>query len=465
MASGSLPTNDSGWPVSGVITNSTATSISVSTPVTLGVNRLLVVVVNADGLNSSGVPVVSGLGLTWTKQVENTISTTTVSQIWTARASAQLSTGSVTATISGQTQAKFIQLIVHALTGVKSASTTAGAGSGSGALGGTGFNHQAKYLTNVTGGGPLPNWSNALMADASRGDGVTDATSYLKQLATTAQTNNQPVLVPFTPNGFKISATVPIFTSWGGQLGPQGQLPMIFTTASLSGFTNQGGVLAAQNGFNGWIYQLKMVGTYNPKSTVLQATEDAACVDVYGCTGLTIQNCYISSPMGDCIVNRTGGWGGTQANNVIIRNNTLYEPYRCCIAYVWHAHNWNIFDNVMSKNNSIAADNNAAYVSAIDYEPEVDSTNGGATVTNIEVGYNQFIMNNINSNPNRGADGMATFASSVSGNTNPGGSIWEHHNYGSFGVGFFGEWDGGSAFTNINTNLQNVAGNSIPTPP
>jgi hypothetical protein len=79
------------------------------------------------------------------------------------------------------------------------------------------------------------------------------------------------------------------------------------------------------------------------------------------------------------------------------------------------------------------------FVSGIDFEPEAGS------VTNVEVAYNKFVMNNRTTNPSRGADGKAVFGWQVPAVTSPGGNYYIHHNYGTFGTGF-------SGFGSSNTN-------------
>ncbi len=327
---------------------------------------------------------------------------------------------------------------------------------------GTGLNHPATIVTGLTGGGPFPDFTNnVIVVPSSYGDGVTDVTTQLQNIHNQARTQGKNVVYPFTTGGYKISATLLIYNSVAGGIGGLGQQPNIFTVNTATGFTNQGSIFAPQPGFVGWLYNLTMSGNYDPTSTVAATSEDCAIIWLLACNGLTMQNCILQKPRGDCITVPAPSWGQLASNNVIIRNNNFIEPYRCGIGWSGHSDKWNVFDNYISKNNAIAASSGASYVSGIDYEPEIDSVNGGASTTNIETAYNKFNMNNTAVNLSRGADGKATMLSSVPGNTNPGGNIYEHNNYGTFGNGFESEYDGGTAFYNV-VLTNNVPGNNVP---
>jgi hypothetical protein len=133
------------------------------------------------------------------------------------------------------------------------------------------------------------------------------------------------------------------------------------------------------------------------------------------------------------------------AQNVIIANNSTKDTWRCGFSVTSMANHFVIRDNLIDKQ--------VNYVAGIDFEPYQQ----GNTVTNVEVLYNKFNMNNRSAlaSPSSGsASGSAVFGWAAV--PNPGGSYWVHHNYGTFGTGF-GSFDGG--FTSV-TSVSNAEGSS-----
>jgi hypothetical protein len=173
----------------------------------------------------------------------------------------------------------------------------------------------------------------------------------------------------------------------------------------------------------GWIYNLHMVGTFNGSNE--NGGEWSHNLDIGSVNGVTIKGNLFENAMGDAIGTNISNYdGGGASQNVIVSNNTLKNPFRCGVALVKNQKNWVIMNNVIEKP--------VNYVSGIDFEPVA------GTVTNFEVAYNKFVMNNRTPNPSRGADGKAVFGWQVPTSPNPGGNYYIHHNYGTFGTGFSG---------------------------
>ena len=94
------PPIDSGWPVTQADSIASALSHSLSTPVTQGPNRLIVLAVSYSSASAIGPISVSGLGLTWTKITSQETSPTNNegTTIWAAWAPSTLSAGTITIT-------------------------------------------------------------------------------------------------------------------------------------------------------------------------------------------------------------------------------------------------------------------------------------------------------------------------------------------------------------------------------
>src|SRR6266542_2195120 len=308
-----------------------------------------------------------------------------------------------------------------------------------------------------------PAWGvNAVMVDVNLGDGVTDVRAQLQAAFDSAFDQGKHVILPQPANFYAISSPLILRTSLGGSVsgvvGSQraGAKPRIHTTNVSTGFTSQGDILIIPNGVqNVYIKNVHLSGTYTNGHP---GTEDPQGISLGGVYRVTIRYCRIADIRGDCSGQREALWTvasapGTQ--NIIIRDCELLNPFRCAFGFTWHASNWNIIDNFVDKDNAVDA--GASFVSGLDIEPEVRNGVGG-NVSSIEVSYNLFSMDNRTVNFGRGADGMAAFRWQVPGNNNPGGNHYLHHNYGTFGTGFWGEggtW--GSLFLD-----RNIEGNTVP---
>jgi hypothetical protein len=281
---------------------------------------------------------------------------------------------------------------------------------------GAGTSYKGIYLSNITGGGVMPAWDKNVVVARCTGDGVSDDFECLQKAANEARDKKESLVVPYKQNFYKISKPITVFTSVGGISG----MPKIrqFNPAGDAG----GVVVKLGAGMSGWVYNLHLIGTYAGSATT---GEWAHNIDVGSVKNVTIKNNILENAMGDGIGTDASRWDGGNniSENIIIDNNTILDPYRCGIGLVFNQRNWLIVNNVIEKK--------VNYVSGIDFETE------GGTIKNIEVAYNKFIMNSKASNPSRSADGRAVSAWQIPTAPNPGGNLYVHHNYGTFGTGMW----------------------------
>jgi hypothetical protein len=302
---------------------------------------------------------------------------------------------------------------------------------------GAGTTHDPSYLTGVTGGGSMPSITGAPTASCA-GDGTTDDTACLQNAINAAAAAGKPLLVPATSSYYKISTALNVTTSLIGTNG----MPTI-KTISTDQYAS-GSVLNLADGFSGWVYNIHGVGTFDGASTN-PGTEYNHGINVGCVNGVTIMGNLLEKVRGDGISTDGCQQAGGTSQNVLVANNTTKDTYRCGIAFTTTSSNWVIRDNLIDKQ--------VNYVAGIDFEP----WKVPLTVTNVEVLYNKFNMNNRASlaSPSSGnASGTAVFGWAAV--PSPGGTYWVHHNYGTFGTGF-GSFDGG--FTNV-MRASNAEGSS-----
>jgi hypothetical protein len=301
---------------------------------------------------------------------------------------------------------------------------------------GTGGNYAPGHIT-VTGGGSMPDWTKNVVTAACTGNGVADDTSCLQAAANSARSQNKPLVIPYTSAFYKVSRQISIYTSVGGVGGK----PTIKTTSTSANGT--GKILVLASGMTGWVYNLHLVGTFNGSNA--NGGEFSHNLDVGSVNGVTIKGNLFENAMGDSVSTDISHFdGGRGGQNVIVSNNTMKNPYRCAVGFTYSQKNWVIMNNVIEKP--------VNFVSGIDFEPEA-----AGTVTNVEVAYNRFVMNNRTPNPNRGADGKAVFGWRVPATPSPGGSYYIHHNYGTFGTGFSGFGGGGWGYIDQSANAEGAS--------
>jgi hypothetical protein len=311
-------------------------------------------------------------------------------------------------------------------------------GSSSPSRQGTGTAFGASYVTGATGGGAMPSWSENAVTASCAGDGATDDTSCLQAAANAARDQGKVLAIPAKPSFYRLTGPVKISTSVGGV----GGTPVLKQTNTSATYGAQEVLLLAR-GMTGWVYNLHLVGTFDGSNAV---TEFGHLVDVGSVNGVTLLGNVLENAMGDAIGTDVSRWdGGSGGQNVLVDGNTIRNPYRCAVAFVYTQRNWTIVNNLMDKP--------VNYVSAIDIEPEA-----GGSVVGVEIAYNRFVMDNRTPNPSRGADGKAVFAWQTPNTASPGGNYYLHHNYGTFGTGFFGL---AGAFGYV-LQVSNVEGASVP---
>lgn len=323
-----------------------------------------------------------------------------------------------------------------------SATVTVSAASATPSAFGTGTTYAPSLVANVTGGGAMPSIAAGYTASCA-GDGVTDDTTCLRTAVSSAAAQGKPLLIPYTAKGYRITGTIDVGTSI---IGTGSAAPLIWMSTGTGNGTHR---ILRINNYQGpglWITNLHLKGIF---TTTPPAGEWDHAITMANSRNITIKGNLIEDIAGDAIY--LGNDPNLKAVNVFIDGNTLRNPYRCAVGMVYSDLTW-IGNNVIEKSYN--------YVSAIDFEP--NATPEGCT--NAEVAYNKFVMNN--RTPGRyGSDGRASSAWQNANVAAPGGNLHLHHNYGTFGVGWWmndiSYLGGNGAWTNI-VQTSNVEGASIP---
>jgi hypothetical protein len=301
---------------------------------------------------------------------------------------------------------------------------------------GTGGNFSPSRVS-VTGGGAMPDWTTNVVTANCAGNGTTDDSACIQAALDAGRDQGRPVVLPYTSSYYRITRVLSVYGSFGGVGAGRPQIRM--TTA---GATASQSALRLMPNRSGWLYNLHLVGTFTGSNA---SGEWAHNVDVGNVNGFTIKGLRMENPMGDCIGTDWSAWDGYRdsfSRNVLITNNTCVNPRRCGVALVAHNRGWAILNNVIDKQ--------VNYVSGVDFEPE-----NNATIMDVEVGYNKFVMNNrVNPGGAGGAANGKAIAFWNPGSTNPGTGYHFHHNYGTFGTGFR---QGGWGYV---TDLANAEGSS-----
>ena len=304
---------------------------------------------------------------------------------------------------------------------------------------GTGRAHRPSFLTDVTGGGAVPDWTRNAVTAACAGDGVTDDTACLQGAANAARDQRKVLAIPATASFYRMTGPVTVYTSIGGV----GGMPTLRQTNRSADWGRQKVIVLAR-GMTGWVHGLHLVGTFDGANAV---TEHGHLIDVGSVNGVTIQGNLLENAMGDAIGTDISAFdGGSASQNVVVDRNTIRNPYRCGIALAHNQRRWVITNNLIDKQ--------VNFVSGIDIEPEK-----GGVVRGVEIAYNKFVMNNRDENPSRGADGKAVFGWHVAEPPTPtaGGDYFVHHNYGTFGTGFSGWGNGGWGRIHEASNAEGAA--------
>lgn len=303
---------------------------------------------------------------------------------------------------------------------------------------GTGTSYTPSYVKDVTGGGAFPDTANGYRCNCD-GTGATDATSCLQNAANTARAQNKPLLIPYTSGYYKISGPISVRTS---VIGIGAGMPTIRQFNTSFGMT----VLWVLSDMTGWIYNLHLMGTFNGTNAT---SEWSHGIDLGSVNGVTIKGNLIENVMGDGIdVENVCADKGLGARNVLVDNNTIKNPYRKAIGLGCLANKWVISNNIL--------DDKFWHVPTVDYEPFI----AGNQIWNVELCYNKFLLD-----PKTGDTGLYCDGWAVSNWVEPemkqaGGNLYNHHNYGTFGKGFWNPAPEGLWVNVVVTN--NVAGDAVP---
>ncbi|OGH48233.1 MAG: hypothetical protein A3A51_04410 [Candidatus Levybacteria bacterium RIFCSPLOWO2_01_FULL_39_10] len=309
---------------------------------------------------------------------------------------------------------------------------------------GTGGTYKPTYV-NVTGGGSMPSTTGGINVQnyGAKGDGSNDDTAEIQAAANAAASAGKPLLIPKTSAYYKVAGTITIKSSVIGING----MPTIKQTSGDHSWN--GATFAVANNTTGWIYNLHMVGDYagqyfnyrsNPPlypDPVWPGGEGAVLIRVGGVNGLTIKGNLLENAWGDP-VNDGGSSKTYPARNVLIDNNTLKNSMRCAIAVTRTSDNWAIFNNKII--------HSSYYVNPFDAEPNAENVPGENTITNFELGYNEYQV----ASPYEVNLFTGWF------DPTPGGNIWIHDNYGNW-IGAFTKFVGlkGAPSSWYNTNVWN----------
>ena len=262
-----------------------------------------------------------------------------------------------------------------------------------------------------------------------------------------AAAEGKPLLIPATDSFYMITERLFVNTSVMGI----GGMPTIKQTGKRIGTESNSNYqgLCLEADMTGWIYNLHLVGTYDGINKDAGADgEFAFNISLRGVNGVTIMNNILETPQGDNISD--DGAPEKPVRNVLIKNNSMTNPWRCSISISGIADSWAILNNFITWHSQ--------YVGPIDFEPNKELS----LVTNIEFGYNDVYSPELEWQ-NEGHY-EAIFKPNGWFDQTPGGNIFSHHNWGEWGVQWTKEkgYQGAeSAWYNVEA-LNNVEGDTIP---
>lgn len=290
---------------------------------------------------------------------------------------------------------------------------------------GTGETREPRFVAGITGGGVRPDAARGYLLRGAAGDGVTDDTPAFRRSARDAAASGKPLVVPPARRCYVLTGTVVLTGSIVGRghpcirmVGSEGRSGhTIFKVSRYAGPGLWITGLRLDGGFDPTAVDYPMSNGHPPRS-VSSPPEYSMGIALYGARNVTISDNLVANTIGDNIYLGNGGLGPNQ--NVLIRGNTLVNPFRCAIAFI-HAKEVAVIDNVIVKIGT--------FVSAIDFEPNDPSEIN----SEIEVAYNDVTISNA---PN-GFPPRPTFATSnawvVTGGRRAGPGLFLHDNFGQFG--------------------------------
>jgi hypothetical protein len=287
----------------------------------------------------------------------------------------------------------------------------------------------------------MPDTTAAHQASCA-GDGSTDDTSCLQNAINSAQSAGKPLLIPATSSFYKITSPLIVTTSLLGTNG----MPTIRQTSTCNTLACVG--LRLAQGLTGWIYNLHIVGTSGSGGS----GEQAHNISIGGVNGVTITGNLLENAQGDGVADNSQEEDTAVAENVLVDNNTILNPYRCAISLVDQSDKWAIMNNEIS----VAV----PYVSTIDLEP----WRASSYITNIEVGYNH-ITTPANQTQTDAGNYVGIVTASGWSDPTPGNNVYAHHNYGSWPFSNFvykttaGGGGAGGVFSNV-VDASDVQGSS-----
>ena len=198
-------------------------------------------------------------------------------------------------------------------------------------------------------------WAD-VRAFGAKGDGVADDTPAFRAAAATGRS----LFVPRPPVAYVLTGCVELRSSAYGD----GSLPTIRMRGA-DGDPDQGQAhtIFVIHGYEGpglVVSGLRLDGGWDGRGT---RGEWSHCVRVTSSRRVTIERCVLERPYGDCVF--VGHYAGTTPSfapsDVVIRDNVLSGPRRCCVAVV-SGTNVTVRDNRIVKRSD--------YVAAIDLEPD-----------------------------------------------------------------------------------------------
>jgi hypothetical protein len=302
---------------------------------------------------------------------------------------------------------------------------------------GTGGTYRPSSVSVTGNGTATPSTAGAVTANCTS---TTDNTRCLNAALASAASQGVPLVLPYTASGYPIRGTLNVATSI---IGTGSAMP----TIRMSGDSGKGDhSIMMIKGSNLGIYNIHLQGSFTGSNA---GGEFDRGIIVVG-SKITLRGNLIENTVGDSL--QLGDDTPSPATDVYVDNNTFKNPYRDCVFP-------NYSDRIWIGNN--VCDKPVNYVSGIDFEPDHNPGD-----TNVEVAYNKFVMNN-RSAGQYGSDGKAVSAWQQNGwgVSSPGGHFWIHHNYGTYGTGF---WMIGaaatSAWVDVNVTGNGADGSTAPPP-
>jgi hypothetical protein len=188
------------------------------------------------------------------------------------------------------------------------------------------------------------------------GDGIADDTIALRKAAATGK----KLFIPKPPVAYKLTGVVQIRNSVYGD----GSMPEIRMWGA-DGDPDQRDThnILLIEGYSGPGLTVNGLHLNGQWDGVGKKGEWSHCIRIMASSNVTVENCILERPYGDCIFVGHYSWNSPPVapSEILIQNSTLRGPRRCCITLVSGT-------NITIRNNNISKASD--FVAAIDLEPD-----------------------------------------------------------------------------------------------